>query len=123
MTDRLERPEVETLREEVDLLSSEVDRLTKGPERPNGVSWPVRTWRRLFGRLVYDGPVTCGHCKYWTAPVREAHWERNSRTNKREVVYYKGDCKLLFGRYDTIEKDECDRFTPRRCYRRRVRDQ
>jgi hypothetical protein len=106
MTDRLSRSEVETLREEVDELHALVEEVSRVERIADGPSWPVRLWHRLFGRLIYDGPETCGHCRYWT----------------ERTFHKQGDCKLLHGDYDTTKNESCHRFTPRRRYKRRVRN-
>jgi hypothetical protein len=102
MTDRLEKNEMDQLRDDVQRLQDEVDRLNAGPPPQNRKSsW----WARIFGRRVYDGPKTCGHCKYWKEPQ----------------FAQQGDCKLLYGNYNSRADDSCSRFAPRRRYMHRVR--
>jgi hypothetical protein len=121
MTDRLSKSEVEVLREEVDELHVVVEEVSRVERIVSSTPWTVRLWRRLFGRLVYDGPETCGHCKYWKPPLLKPRKTYHSRTGKEQMLYYNGDCKLLFGEDDTIERDTCTRFAPRRRYKHRVR--
>lgn len=118
MTDRLPKTEVEELRERVQQLEHENYTLRVGhPPKVTKVPW----WVRLFGRKVYEGPETCGHCRYWKPPLNEPHWQFNQRTQKREIKYYYGDCKLLFGETDTIETETCPRFQPKREFMHRVK--
>lgn len=114
MNDRLARSEVEVLREEVDLLSNEVERLTEAPPKK------VSLWRRIFGHLIYDGPETCGHCKYWIDLNHPQGLEWTRQDGEKRLAL--GDCKLLCGRFDKTYKESCDRFMSRRRYKRRVRD-
>ncbi len=90
------------------------------PRRPH---WVVRAWRAVFGRLVYTGPETCGHCKHWVdrKHPRGVEWkDKHGKTH-----YALGDCKLLYGNYDKTYKDTCDgehnRFQVKRRFKHRVR--
>jgi len=99
------------LRKELEILSSEIIRRDEEKqEKPS-------LWRRIFGRLIYDGPKTCGHCKYWRLHTKWDKYNGWYRPNK-------GDCKLIFSR-DNEEKHEseegCDRFAAKRKYKHRVR--
>ena len=97
------------------------------------VSWVVRAWRKVFGILVYTGPETCGHCKFWIPPatLRDYRFEDVGEPTKengfiyqeRRKVWYdcEGDCKLLFGEEDKTQHETCDRFQPKRRYKHRVR--
>ena len=97
-----------------------------GP-RPNFL---IRAWRAVFGRLIYDGEETCGHCRYWKPVMeRKVVGEKYSsillmRVDEyRKVPYEKGDCILIYsadGR-DKRPEEKCHRFTARRKYKRRVR--
>lgn len=102
--------------EESELLAIELEQSRPGPG-------PLtRLWRRVFGQLVYDGPETCGHCKFWKRPNPEFKKGKFIGYGKYEQIPFRGDCKLLYGKEDTLSTD-CDRFTPRRRYHRRLRDE
>lgn len=83
------------------------------------VPWVVRAWRAVFGRKVYGGPETCGHCKFWKPPKLLRNWYYED--GKKIWYDVKGDCKLLFGTEDKTQYGECDRFRPKRRYMHRVR--
>jgi len=106
------------LREEVEILSAEIERLTtaKAEKKP---SWVVRIWRRMFPRLVYGGPETCGHCVHWID--REHPKGLEWKDDEGNTRYALGDCKLLYGDYDKTYKATCDRFHAKREFMHRER--
>jgi len=103
--------------EEVEILSTELDRVRaelalQEEEQPSVLT---RIWRRVFGRKVYSGPETCGHCKYWKIRKKyDNYWHRWEFPSK-------GDCKLLYGKEDTTKDGTCHRFKARRRYKHRER--
>ena len=118
--------DVISVHEENDLLSAEVIRLREELEEDDRRGqaaqggWLKRFFARLFGPKVYDGPHNCAHCRYWKYPrggLQDYHWNGGVR-----VWYDKnGDCVLLFGQKNKTKNDDCNRFTPRRRYFRRVK--
>lgn len=95
------------------------------PERP---SWIIRLWWSIFGRKIYTGPMTCAHCKYWSkvwTTKEEKRWSTFFGTNvwkDVKVVAKRGDCSLLYGKFDKEpDAEACERFSARRRYKHRVR--
>jgi hypothetical protein len=117
MTDKLQESDLTLLQREVDDLREKITSIVPAEAIKHDASWLTRLWRRLFGRLIYDGPETCGQCRYWKAPYgRSRVWN----DIKHQFHYYYGDCRLLHGRDDTIETDSCKQFEPNKRYMRRV---
>lgn len=89
----------------------------------------VRAWRFIFGRLIYDGEETCGHCRYWKPVVikeKERKWSNlisNYYNATVKTKAEKGDCKLIYSENGQEKKpnEACHRFTAKRKYKRRVR--
>jgi hypothetical protein len=89
----------------------------------------VRAWRAIFGRLIYDGEETCGHCRYWK-PVFLKEKQRvfsdffgTSYNSTVTVLAAKGDCKLIYSEdgQEKKQNETCHRFTAKRKYKRRIR--
>lgn len=91
------------------------------PYEEKGPGLLTRLWNQWIGRLVYGGPETCGHCKFWKPPKKLRDWCWEDTATYRSKVWYdvKGDCKLLFGKEDKTQHETCDRFRPRRRYMHR----
>jgi len=135
MTDRLPRSELDLLRDEVEHLRAEVEGLRVGPEglrvgpapkinpAPE-INRKVSWWVRVFGRKVYTGPKTCGHCVQFkpyfeSSPGSLVGWTWSAA----RAQYYHWGCKLLVHGWKRQHDDQgCDRFKPRRRYMHRVRD-
>jgi hypothetical protein len=118
---------------EEEILLSTIEDLQEELEEKRRPSAWTRAWRFLFGRLVYGGPETCGHCKRWRRPKRrltrvectKSYHDGRSCPYSGHWVFtshkVEGNCKLLFGSENTTKDETCDRFRARRRYKHRVR--